>query len=362
MTDRPRSGLGVALLGCGAIGRRRASAVHRSGLGRLVVAVDRDPSRAQGVAGETGCLVGDDWREAIRRDDMNAVIISTTPDVLAPIAIAALRQGKHVLVEKPVARTPQEAETVWREALTPQGTRRVGADDRLLLLKAGFNHRFHPAVQKAHGITRRGDIGEPFFIRCRYGHGGRPGYEREWRANAEIAGGGELLDQGIHAIDLFRWFLGDFVWGFGVAPNFFWRADGAERGEHDVEDNAFGLFRTAGGQVASLHASWTQWKNLFSFEVFGRDGYVIVDGLGCSYGVERLVWGRRQPQSGPPREEIFVFAGGDESWDAEWREFVLAIREGREPLGSGHDAWQALRMAYAVYESGRTGTAVQLAT
>ena len=362
MTDRPRSGLGVALVGCGAIGRRRASVVQRSGSDRLVIAVDQDPSRAQGVAGETGCLAGGDWREAIGREDVNAVIVSTTPDVLAPIAVAALRQGKHVLVEKPMARTPQEAEAVWREALTPQGARRAGADDRLLLLKAGFNHRFYPAVQKAHGMTRRGDIGVPFFIRCRYGHGGRPGYEREWRADAEIAGGGELLDQGIHAIDLFRWFLGDFAWGFGVAPSFFWRPGAEQPGGHDVEDNAFGLFRTARGQVASLHASWTQWKNLFSFEVFGRDGYVIVDGLGRSYGPERLVWGRRQPQSGPPHEEHFDFGSCDESWDAEWREFVLAIREGREPLGSGHDAWQALRMAYAVYESSKTGTAVQLGT
>jgi predicted dehydrogenase len=359
-TDNAPSGLSIALIGCGVTGRRRASAVRRSVSDKIVVAVDRDQARAQAVADEAGCSSGQEWQEAIQRADVHAVIISTSHDALAPVAIGALRHGKHVLVEKPMARTVEHAEAVWREAFTPQGARRSGIDDRLLVVKAGFNHRFHPGVQKAHGILQQGGIGEPFFIRCRYGHGGRPGYEREWRTNPETAGGGELLDQGIHAIDLFRWFLGDFAEGFGLTPTFFWKSGIREPRGRDVEDNAFGLFRTNAGQVASLHASWTQWKNLFSFEVYGRDGYVAVEGLGRTYGPERLVWGRRRLQSGPPQEEHFDFTGPDESWEAEWQEFVSAIREGREPLGNGYDACEALRMAYAVYESSKTGMAVQL--
>jgi len=229
------------------------------------------------------------------------------------------------------------------------------------VLKVGFNHRHHPAVAGAHEALRRGDIGEPFFARCRYGHGGRPGYETEWRTAREIAGGGELLDQGIHALDLFRWFLGNFAEGVGFAPTYFWKP-GPGRGTRrdEVEDNAFGLFRTASGRVASLHVSWTQWKNLFSFEVFGRDGYVIVEGLGGSYGAERLILGRRLPAFGPPEERSTEFSGPDASWEQEWEEFVAAIHEERQPLGSGHDAWEAVKMVHAIYESQRTGGIVRL--
>ena len=219
-------------------------------------------------------------------------------------------------------------------------------------LKIGFNHRHHPAVWKAKALLEEGSIGQSLFIRCRYGHGGRPGYEDEWRADPEISGGGELLDQGIHTIDLFRWFLGDFQEAFGYTDTWFW--------DMPVEDNAFALFRTPGGQVAFLHTSWTQWKNLFSFEISGSAGYLIVEGLGGSYGAERLTWGRRRPESGPPDEERFDFSGPDTSWKAEWYEFVSAVQEGREPLANGYDGWQAMRMVHAVYESARTGQRVRL--
>jgi predicted dehydrogenase len=363
MSGERNGRLRVALVGCGAVGRRRASVVARLATGALIVAVDRVLDRARKIAEETGCEANTDWPAAVRREDVDAVIISTSHDMLAPIAIAALRHGKHVLVEKPMARTPAEAEAVVQETIAPGGTRRMAADHRPLVLKVGFNHRHHPALAEAHGALRRGDIGDAYFVRCRYGHGGRPGYETEWRASAEVAGGGELLDQGIHALDLFRWFLGDFVEGVGYTSTYVWRpAQVEDAGRDEVEDNAFGLFRTAKGQVATLHVSWTQWKNLFSFEVFGRDGYLLIEGLGGSYGVERLVLGRRLATAGPPEERSVDFSGPDASWDGEWEEFVDAIREERQPLGDGRDAWEAVKMVHAIYESQRTGAVVQLAS
>jgi predicted dehydrogenase len=263
-------------------------------------------------------------------------------------------------VEKPMARTPAEAEAVVRATVELRTGRSV-AGRRPIVFKVGFNHRHHPGVARAHEALRRGDIGEPMLVRCRYGHGGRPGYETEWRATPEIAGGGELLDQGIHALDLFRWFLGDFVEAAGFTSTYVWRSPNvAHPGRHEVEDNAFGLFRTAKGQVASLHASWTQWKNLFSFEVFGREGYLAVEGLGGSYGVERLIVGRRLPGSGPPEEQSVEFPEPDASWQKEWEEFLNAIHEQRQPLASAHDAWEALKMVQAIYESQRTRAVVRL--
>lgn len=351
----------VAVVGCGLIGRRRAAIIRRSTEDDLVIVADTDAERAAAVARELECQDATAWQDVVGRDDVDAVVIATTHDWLAPIAVEAVRRGKHVLVEKPMARSPQEAETILRASGDLEYSR-PRSTPRRVIVKAGFNHRHHRAVWKAHAHLLRGDIGEPYFVRCRYGHGGRPGYAAEWRADRGIAGGGELLDQGIHALDLFRWFLGEFVEGVGFAPTYFWTAPPEYRARADpVEDNAFGLFRTARGQVASLHASWTQWKNVFSYEVFGRDGYLIVDGLGGSYGPERLVVGRRRPESAAPDEEHFEFSA-DTSWDDEWAEFTAAVRERRDPLGSGYDAWRALRMAYAIYESHQTGAVIRIAT
>jgi predicted dehydrogenase len=208
-------------------------------------------------------------------------------------------------------------------------------------------------VARAHALAESGEIGPLLGIRAAYGHGGRPGYDREWRGNPQLAGGGELLDQGVHLVDLCRWFLGEFTDVTGALATWFWNVS-------PLEDNGFALLRTKSGQVASLHSSWTQWKNLFRFEVFGRDGYLLVHGLGGSYGTERLTLGRRRPQSGPPDETIWEFTGADSSWEDEWREFSRALAEGRAPLGDGRDGLAAARVIDAIYASAREGTTVHL--
>ena len=332
----------VGLVGTGLVGNRRAKVVKQFEDTDLIMVADVDIERAKLVAEEFGCEVTANWEEVVTRDDVDVIIVSTPHKFLAPISIEAMNNGKHVLCEKPLGRNPDEVKEMVEVA---QANR--------VKLKTGFNHRHHLGIQKARELVDAEVIGELNFIRCCYGHGGRPGYEKEWRANAEIAGGGEMLDQGVHAIDLFRWFLGDFCEVVGFTATRFWDIA-------PVEDNAFALFRTERGQIASLHASWTQWKNLFSFEIFGQDGYVLVNGLGGSYGTEHIIWGKRRPQSGPPLEERFDFPGDDISWHEEWKEFVAAIREDREPMANGYDGWQAVRMVYAVYESNEKGCVVKL--
>ena len=331
----------VGIVGCGLIGRRRAAIVREMPEDELVMVADVRGARAHALAAELGCRATTNWRTLVDRDDLDAVIVSATNNWLSPITVRALENGEHVLCEKPPGRNSQEAHRMM-EAARISGRK----------LKIGFNHRYHPALWKAKELLDRGEVGSVLFIRCRYGHGGRPDYEKEWRADPQVAGGGELLDQGIHAMDLFRWFLGDFEQAFGYTSTSFW--------DMPVEDNGFALFRTSRGQVASLHASWTQWKNLFSFEVFGQEGYLIIDGLGGSYGPERLTLGRKRPESGPPHEERFDFEGPDTSWQAGWTEFVSAIRHDREPLANGYDGWKAMQMVEAVYQSSRTGRLVRI--
>lgn len=274
-----------------------------------------------------------DWEEVIERSDVDAVVVSTPHHSLAPISSAALRAGKHVFCEKPMSMNVVEGEELVAVA---RQSRRV--------LCVGFNHRHHPAIRRAHQLAGEGAVGELLFIRCRYGHGGRAGYEREWRMNQGLSGGGELLDQGIHALDLFRWFLGELSVAGAVIANWVWNAS--------VEDNVFALLRSAGGQVASLHASWTQWKNMFSFEIFGDRGALVIDGLGGSYGDERLTIYLRN-QAGAPAEEHMTFAGPDRSWESEWDEFMAAIHNGQHVAVGGEEGLAALRLAEAVYAAAR---------
>ena len=264
---------------------------------------------------------------------MKAVVVATSHNALAPVTVAAVRAGKHVLCEKPMGTHTAEARAVVEAA---RHHRRI--------VKVGFNHRHHPAVRRAHILAREGAIGDVLFVRCRYGHGGRPGYEREWRMDLGLSGGGELLDQGIHAVDLFRWFLGDLSVVSGVTATWIWSGP--------VEDNVFALFRSPGGQVASLHASWTQWKNLFSFEIFGAQGALVVEGLGRSYGTESLTVYRRQG-GGPPAEERCEFPGPDESWQREWDEFLSTVRGDTLPSASAEDGLAALKLVEEVYACAR---------
>jgi len=179
------------------------------------------------------------------------------------------------------------------------------------------------------------------FIRGRYGHGGRIGYDREWRADPKVSGGGELLDQGIHLIDLSRWFLGDFENVQAHIATYFW--------DMPVEDNAFLILTTVGGQTAFLHATWTEWKNLFSLEIYGRVGKLEISGLGGSYGVERLAYYRMSPEMGPPETTIWEYPMADNSWDLEFAEFLEDIRLHRDPAPGIRDAQAALGVIEKVY-------------
>jgi len=323
----------VAIIGCGLIGQKRARALPPGW--SLVLCCDQVRERAENLARlYPGAQVTTDAESAASNPGIDLVIVATTHDFLASVAARAAGAGKHVLVEKPGARYAAELDPVANAA------RSTG-----VLVRVGFNHRYHRAFRKARAILDSGALGEPMFVRARYGHGGRPGYEKEWRAVPEISGGGEAIDQGVHLIDLARWFLGDFVNVQGVAPTFYWNIP--------VEDNAFFLLQTAAGRVAFLHASWTEWKNLFSFEYSGRSGKLEIAGLGGSYGTERLAHYQMLPEMGPPETTIYEYPAADDSWEAEMADFAEDIRLQRMPSPGIADAQAALRIAEEVRKERR---------
>jgi predicted dehydrogenase len=324
--------LGVAIIGCGLVGHKRAGAL---GSARLVACASRKLEHAQALAHSfPGAVAFPDWRAVLELETVDVVIVSTSNDLLAEITKAAVERGKHVLVEKPAARNSREIESVIKAV--------ESADVRV---SVGFNHRYHPAFLKAHKLFQSGALGEIMFIRGRYGHGGRVGYEQEWRSNPKLSGGGVLLDLGVHMIDLARWFLGDFSEVNGFTPTYFWSAP--------VEDNGFMDLRTSTKQVAFLHVSCTEWKNLFSLEIYGRNAKLHIEGLGGSYGVERLTYYKMLPQMGPPETTIWEYPGSDQSWEIEFNDFLEDIRLRRTPSAGLKEAHAALKIVETVYQ--RTG-------
>jgi predicted dehydrogenase len=330
----------VGIVGAGLIGNKRADAIAALGRDKVTVVADLDIEKAKSLAARHNCRIAADSKELVGGDDVDVVVVAAINEFLAPISVAALKNAKHVLCEKPLGRNVEESRSILENAQNG------------VVLKTGFNHRHHPAITKAKQLLDKGEIGRILFLRCRYGHGGRPGYDKEWRANKDLCGGGELLDQGVHVVDLFRWFAGDFNEAFGYAQTCFWNMP--------VEDNAYAMFKNTSGVVATMHTSWTQWKNIFSFEVFGDIGYLIIEGLGGSYGTETLKIGKRNPKGGPPDEQIEQFPGPDVSWQLEWAEFTRAIDEKRQPIGNGFDGYQANRMIDAIYRSAQTGKPVKI--
>jgi predicted dehydrogenase len=321
--------LGVCIIGAGRMGTLRAQSAFAHPFCKVAHIVDTNRESAERLAHKVGCSWSVDWESALSQPDIEIVVVSTTHRFLAPITLAAAKLGKHVFCEKPMACSAREAEEVIHF---------LGSESEQTLqpkVIIGFTLRHHHAIARAHQMLNEGAIGQPYYIRAHYGHGGRPGYDREWRMSKELGGGGELLDQGVHLIDLSRWFLGDFATVAGGIGTYFWTGSSDTdapvkhsfaAGADFVEDNAFMLLRTSIGQTALLHASWTQWKNSFNFEVYGRDGALLVDGLGGSYGPERLTHVRRRAEGGVPETSVVPLADPGNVWDREWNALMATIR------------------------------------
>jgi predicted dehydrogenase len=318
----------VAIVGCGLVGEKRIKLLAP---GTVTITCDLNLERANKLAAlSTGCEATDSVERAVNSPNVDCVMIATLNAALAPIAKQALAAGKHVLAEKPGAISVREVEEL--ESVSEQ----TGA-----LYRVGYNHRYHPALLKAREIFESGALGPMMFLRARYGQGGRIGYDKEWRADPKLSGGGELIDQGVHLIDLAGIFLGEFTQVDGHVATYFWNMP--------VDDNAFMSLRNGDGNSAWLHASCTEWKNMFSLEIYGRDAKLHVEGLGGSYGVEKLYFYKMLPQMGPPETTIWEYPRGDESWKIEMQEFFDDIRLKRTPSPGLKEAKAVLRVVEALH-------------
>ncbi len=320
----------IGIVGAGLQARRRAPVFSKLPDTRLVVISAQHEGHAKKLADQFGCEHEVGWEWVGKRNDLDAILVCTPPHLHERISVLAMETGKHVLCEKPLARTLEEC---GRMIEISEATKKI--------LKCGFNHRHHPGILEAKRQIDEGKIGKLLFTRCRYGITGEPGREKEWRGDPKQAAGGHLMEQGIHAVDLSRWFLGEFDQIACFRQTQYWPLG-------DLEDNAFMMMRTMEGEVSSIHTSLLQWKNLFSFEIFGEEGFFEIEGLGGSYGVEKLHFCPKR--YGKPFEVTTTeFREGDKSWFLEWLEFAAAIKEGRQPLGNAEDGMEAMRLVLQAY-------------
>ena len=322
--------MNYAIIGCGLIGKKRLAGLPAGS--QLAIACDTNLSRAEDLVklARTGRAVAD-FNQAVADPQVEAVIVATINSALAEVSAAAIRAGKPVIVEKPAGISVKQIDELI--AL---------AKKHKVCVRVGFNHRYHPAFTQAREIFASGVMGEMMFIRARYGHGGRVGYDKEWRADPKLSGGGELIDQGIHLIDLAGWFLGEFKQVDGHAKTYFWNMP--------VDDNAFLSLQTATGQTAWLHVSCTEWKNLFSFEIYGRNTKLHIEGLGGSYGTEKLYHYQMKPEMGIPDTKVYEFPGPDESWRVEMSKFEDDIQQKRTSDAGLNEAKKALEVVEAIYQ------------
>jgi len=329
------SGARVAIVGCGLIGAKRAAALGPGD--ELIACYDVDPTASASLSERHGGAACSSFDELLGMAP-DIIIVATVHDQLAGLAERALLAGGHVLVEKPAGVSLAEIDRLI-ECQRDSGR----------LVKVGFNHRFHPGIARAVEEAHSGRHGELMHLRARYGHGGRVGYEREWRAQPTRSGGGELIDQGMHLLDLTHWLAGPLPLHSALLRTHFWDAP--------VEDNAaliLGDGESRSDPWAMLHVSWTEWKNLFSLEIYCRTAKIQVDGLARSYGPQRLTIYRMRPELGPPEIEEVAYPQEDRSWEREWESFSTAIDAGDEHLLNGdlHDARYAWEQVEAAYASG----------
>ena len=328
--------LKIGMIGLGKMGIIRAGEISKRKDARIVCGFDPSPQAFTEEFPDVELL---DNAEAVIAADVDAIFVAT-PNAFTPAAvIGSLDAGLHVFCEKPPGRTLQDIRDIIAAEKRNPGRK----------LKFGFNHRYHAGIQEARRIVSSGRLGHILWLRGIYGKSGGAGFEDQWRSRKEIVGAGILLDQGIHMIDLFRYFCGDFTEVKSMVTTAHW--------DVDVEDNAFALLRSGEGRIAMLHSSSTQWKHRFNLEVFMSEGYLIVNGILSStrsYGDETISVARKRfepgfPQ-GKPTEEVIYF-DHDPSWEREVASFFDNVLSDKPvDMGTSEQALKAMELVFAIYE------------
>lgn len=332
--------LRVGIAGYGVVGRRRHEALTANGA--TVVAVCDVNNAVSGYLPQ-GTAFFNTYTELLELD-LDAVFICLTNDLAAEVTLQALQRRLHVFCEKPPARHPDELKKVESYF--------ADIPDHKQVLMYGFNHRYHDSVEEAARIVTSGELGDIVSMRGLYGKSRLITFDQsDWRTRKEIAGGGVLLDQGIHLVDLMTWFSGGFSEFKSYVSSDFWG--------FDVEDNVFAIMRSSSGVVASVVSSATQWQHKFELQITLTKGLITLSGLltgSKSYGEERITYSGMDVETNKGNLiERTIKYNEDNSWYKEVHAFLECIHDGRAPeIGSITDAVRTLNHVYKIYDADST--------
>ena len=325
--------LRFAVIGCGRMGLRRINLIRNHPLAELRYVEDSNDEVAKKVSRQVGCQYFSGWEKLLKCPDVDCVVVSVPNKFHHDVCIAALRTGKHVFCEKPLARNPVEAQEIVEELQRSQGS-----------LKVGSNLRYFPSVLKAKELLDEDRIGKILFARGWIGHSGWQ--VGTWYSDPEMIGGGTLLDNGCHLLDLYRWFLGEVESCIGFVSTTLWPIA-------PLEDNAMAMFRFAEGKIAFLQSSWTEWAGYMYLELYGTRGILRIDNRGQSC---TTILSDREGQN-----SVYDYSHEPpKSYLLEFDDYIKAILNGKQPLPSGFDGLRAVQMVYAVYQSARLGKEVKI--
>ena len=326
----------AVIIGMGRMGRTRYDAMKKHGGYEVVAVCDNNVSNMEGYD-ETKY---NDWKECIDNSEMDVVVVCTYNVVIPDIVCYALGKGYAVFSEKPPGRNLEDAlrmKKAFENADSP-------------ILKFGFNHRYHNSVIEAKALLDSKILGDVVCARGVYGKAGTPAFQTEWRNDKSISGGGIMLDQGIHMLDLMYYFMGEFTEITSSVDQLVWK-------DMPTEDSAFSILRTEDGKVASLHSSAIQWRHKFSLDLICTKGFISLNGLLTStnsYGEEKISYYRKDLEQktgglGKPMEHTMCFTE-DYSWDYEMKEFYDAVAESKDiQLGTIDDAVNLMKMLESIY-------------
>ena len=323
--------INIGLIGYGVVGKRRIKSLPNQF--NLVACSDPYIKLNKINLNQKKIYITKNWKNLINIKSLNAVIICTTHNLHFTIIKECIKKNLHIFVEKPASVEDTQSKQIIK----------LLKKKKNIKIRVGFNHRYHPAFLLAKKIINHNKIGKIMYIRAIYGHGGRKNYDKEWRFKKKFSGGGELIDKGSHLIDLSRLFLKNLKLDYSKLKTFFWNSK--------LEDNCFLNLSNKDGAVALLHASSTEWKNKFIFEIFGKYGKVEISGLGKSYGKEILKYYKMSKNMGIPNSKNYVFKENNMySWKEEMKEFCIDILKNRNPVPGIKEAHENLRIISKIYK------------
>jgi len=320
--------MNFAVIGLGSFGIKRAQAIKNSKIAKLVCIYDINIDNAEKAKKVLQVSINK-YEDILQNKNIDVVCVSTPNKFHKKIIIDSLNAGKHVFCEKPFVRNVAEAQEIYNVTKKSKG-----------VLQLASNHRFFESVMYARKLVDDGVIGKVLSFNGRIGHNGER-LKDTWFWKKEISGGGTLLDNGCHLLDLSRLFVGDFVSGKGLTSNVYWK-------NIEVEDTASGIFRTEDGRTATIFCSWRLFSGYFFFEINGSEGYINVDGRFDTHGGDKIFWSSKKEKKILSKDFSNIKPN---SYLLEIDNFILNLKKNKKISPSAHDGLEIMKMIEFIYSN-----------